>query len=90
MDAIAFPAMQASLWLPRRLRGRQSIRAARICLAIMSGKVQGVVQGDETSTRSFEIPACAGFMLHERTTELLDLYDEDKEVACFGSVVTTA
>jgi glycosyltransferase involved in cell wall biosynthesis len=63
-----------------------SIRAARICLAIMSGKVQGVVQGDETSTRSFEIPACAGFMLHERTTELLDLYDEDKEVACFGSV----
>ena len=25
-------------------------------------------------------------MLHERTPELLELYDEGKEVACFGSV----
>jgi spore maturation protein CgeB len=25
-------------------------------------------------------------MLHERTPELLEIYDEDKEVACFGSL----
>ncbi|HKU21277.1 MAG TPA: glycosyltransferase [Terriglobales bacterium] len=36
--------------------------------------------------RTFEVPACGGFMLHERTPELLEFYEEDKEVACFGSV----
>jgi spore maturation protein CgeB len=55
-------------------------------LAITSGKVDGVAQGDETTTRTYEIPACGGFMLHERTPELRELYDEGKEVACFGSV----
>ena len=64
----------------------KAIRASRISLAITSGKVDGVAQGDETTTRTYEIPACGGFMLHERTPELLELYDEGKEVACFGSV----
>ena len=36
--------------------------------------------------RTFEVPACGGFMLHERTPELLEFYDEGKEVACFTSV----
>lgn len=63
----------------------KAVRAARICLGLMSGKVEGVSQGDETTTRTFEIPACGGFMLHERTPELLDLYDEGREVACFNS-----
>jgi len=35
--------------------------------------------------RTFEVPACGGFMLHERTPELLEFYEEGKEVACFGS-----
>jgi spore maturation protein CgeB len=64
----------------------KAVRAARICLGIMSGKVDGVSQGDETTTRSFEIPASGGFMLHERTRELLELYEEGHEVACFSSV----
>jgi spore maturation protein CgeB len=64
----------------------KAARAAQICLGIMSGKVEGVSQGDETTTRTFEIPACGGFMLHERTPELLELYEEGREVACFGSV----
>jgi spore maturation protein CgeB len=64
----------------------KALRSARISLAIMSGKVAGVSQGDETTTRTFEIPACGGFMLHERTPELLDLYEEGSEVAAFGSV----
>jgi len=64
----------------------KAIAAAAVCLGIMSGKVRGVTQGDETTTRSFEIPACGGFMLHERTSELLEQYEEGHEVACFGSV----
>lgn len=62
------------------------IRASKICLGINFGATAGASQGDQTSTRTFEIPACGGFMLHERTPELLELFDEDGEVACFSSV----
>jgi glycosyltransferase involved in cell wall biosynthesis len=58
----------------------------RINLGIMSGLVSGASQGDETTTRTYEIPACRGFMLHERTSEVLELFKEDKEIACFNSV----
>ena len=64
----------------------KAIKLARINLAIMSGIVQGASQGDETTTRTYEIPACGGFMLHERSEEVLDLFEEGKEIACFGSV----
>src|SRR5207237_639841 len=40
---------------------------------------------DETTTRTYEIPACGGFMLHERNEEVLELYEEGKEIACFDS-----
>ena len=62
----------------------KAIHLARINLALLSGRVPGASQGDETTTRSFEIPACGGFMLHERTPEILNLYEEGHEVACFG------
>jgi len=67
-------------------RYARAIQAAKINLAILSGKVQGVMQGDETTTRTYEIPACGGFMLHERTPELLELYEEGREVAAFETV----
>ena len=59
----------------------KAIRASRINLAIMGVK-PGVE--DKTTTRTYEIPACGGFMLHERTDEVLELFDEDREIACFG------
>jgi hypothetical protein len=63
----------------------KAIYAAKINVALLSGKVQGSTQGDETTTRTYEIPACRGFMLHERSSELLELYKEGEEVACFSS-----
>ena len=65
-------------------RYAKAIRAARINLAITSWT--GRIEVDETTTRTFEIPACGGFMLHERTPELLELYEEGSEVTAFGSV----
>jgi spore maturation protein CgeB len=64
----------------------RAIASAAINLALMSGRVEGASQGDETTTRTYEIPACGGFMLHERTPELAELFEEGREVACFGSV----
>jgi spore maturation protein CgeB len=67
-----------------------ALQCAKVNLAIMSGVVSGASQGDDTTTRSYEIPACGGFMLHERNDEILGLYTEDKEIACFGSAEEAA
>jgi spore maturation protein CgeB len=40
-----------------------------------------------TTSRTFEIPACGGFMLHERTDEVLNFFEEGAEIACFSDEV---
>ncbi len=60
----------------------RAVRCFRINLALLG--INKEIQ-DETTTRTFEIPACGGFMLHERTEELCQLYHEDEEVASYGS-----
>lgn len=62
----------------------RAIGASKINLAILSERRVGASEGDRLTSRSFHIPAAGGFMLHERTDELLELFREGIECACFG------
>ena len=66
-------------------RYTRGIQAARVNLAIMRGPVAGASSGDLTTSRTYTVPASGGFMLHERNPEVLDLYKEGEEIACFES-----
>jgi spore maturation protein CgeB len=41
--------------------------------------------GDAHNMRTFEIPACQGFMLTQRTKEQSEFFVEDKEIVCFST-----
>lgn len=73
----------------RGVEGEEYVRAiasSKINLAILSERRLGASSGDLLTSRTFHIPACGGFMLHERTAELLDVLHEPSEVACFDNV----
>jgi len=40
---------------------------------------------DSTNLRNFEIPASGGFQLTERSDEILEIFEEDKDIVCFSS-----
>jgi spore maturation protein CgeB len=63
----------------RRLRTVNASAAVNIAFVAKSNR-------DEHTMRTFEIPACGGFMLAERTGAHVDLLREDEEAAFFGSV----
>ncbi len=64
----------------------KAIRGSTINLAILSERRPGASEGDQITSRTFHIPACGAFMLHERSDELLTLLQEGVEVECFGDV----
>jgi glycosyltransferase involved in cell wall biosynthesis len=72
-------------WAPTGDDYSRILQCGDINLGIMSGPVSGASQGDEITTRTFQIPACKSFMLHERTPELATFFEEGSEVACFRS-----
>ena len=62
-----------------------TIGAARINLGVLTEKRAGASSGDRIAGRTFHIPASGGFLLHERTEELANHFEEGREVACFSS-----
>lgn len=63
----------------------KAICGSTICLGLLSEVRQGASSGDLITARTFQIPACGTFMLHERTPEVLQYFEEGKEIACFNS-----
>lgn len=63
----------------------KAIRGASICLGLLSEKGKGASSGDLITARTFQIPACGTFMLHERTSEVLEFFEEMKDAAFFSN-----
>ena len=62
-----------------------AINSSHINLGLLQEKAEGARSGDLTTARTFHIPAAGGFMLHERTEEVLDFFKEGLEIECFSS-----
>lgn len=62
-----------------------AIQTARINVAVHFGKGQNGWE-DRVSTRTFEIPACGGFMLHIDNDEVREYYDVGKEIDVFSDI----
>ena len=72
----------------REVTGEEYTRAiagSTICLGLLSEAGQGSSSGDLITARTFQIPACGAFMLHERNDEVLGYFAEDREVAFFSN-----
>src|SRR5665213_280349 len=57
-----------------------------ICLGLLSEVRSGASSGDLITARTFQIPACGTFMLHERNAEVSQYFEEDREVVFFSTV----
>lgn len=63
----------------------RAICASSIGLCILSESRTGSSSGDLITARTFQIPACGTFMLHERSDEVGDYFEEAVEAEFFGS-----
>jgi glycosyltransferase involved in cell wall biosynthesis len=62
-----------------------AIGCSKIALCLLHVAVAGASSGDLITTRTFEFPACGSAMLHKRTADLLEIFTEDVNCACFDS-----
>jgi spore maturation protein CgeB len=63
-----------------------AINSSRINLGLLSEQVLGASSGDRTTARTFHITGSGGFMVHERTEEIGNYFEENKEIVCFSTV----
>lgn len=63
-----------------------ALNSSKVNIALLSEIVEGASSGDQITSRTFHITGCGGFMLHQRTQELLEYFEEGKEMACFDSM----
>lgn len=63
----------------------RAICASSICLGLLSEARTGSSSGDLITARTFQIPACGTFMLHERNPEVLQYFEEGLEAEFFSS-----
>jgi spore maturation protein CgeB len=83
-----WPASRRWRVLKPSVRGRsvfcaemgKAIQASKITLGLLCREVR-----DLHTSRSFEIPACGGFMVAQRTEEHRMYFEEDREAVYFGS-----
>ena len=66
------------------------ISSTKVNICILSEKRQGSSSGDRTTSRTFQVPATGGFLLHERTDEFLTFFEEGREAACFDTAAELA
>lgn len=62
----------------------RAISASSINLGILSEQRHGSSDGDKITSRTFHTPACGGFMLHERTDEVLAIFEDGSSIVCYG------
>jgi spore maturation protein CgeB len=63
----------------------RAIRASSIGLCILSEARTGASSGDLITARTFQIPACGTFMLHEWSSEIPEYFVEGEEAEFFRS-----
>jgi hypothetical protein len=61
-----------------------AICASKICLGLLSEARTGSSSGDLITARTFQIPACGTFMLHERTPEVAEYFSEGMDAEFFS------
>ncbi len=59
---------------------------SKINLGLLSEAGRNAVAGDTTTARTWQIPACGGFLLHEDTPDLRSCFEPDKHVGVFDQV----
>lgn len=59
--------------------------ASRVNLGLLSCSTSDAMAKDQTTARSFQIPACRALMLHEDTPEVRCYFEDDEEVLLFSS-----
>lgn len=64
----------------------KAVQAAKITLAPLVEKMGDAMQGDLVTARTFEIPAASGFMMHMRTAEAAQYFEEGRECVMFDDI----